>query len=84
MRTVTVRKSGGAFIISIPAFAIKQQNIEIGAELAFDLDGDKMVLTPVKNDLTLEQILAESPKSRLRMIGEDRLWEGLPSLGNEF
>lgn len=84
MRTVTVRKSGGAFIVAIPAFAIKQQQLEPGAELTFDLDGDKMVFTPVKNELTLEDVLAGSPKARLKMTDEDRGWEGSRAKGGEF
>jgi antitoxin ChpS len=84
MRTVTVRKSGGAFIVAIPAFAIKQQHLEPGAELAFDLDGDKMVFTPVKEELTLDAVLAGSPKSRLKMTEEDKDWIGARPMGDEF
>lgn len=84
MRTVTVRKSGGAFIVAIPAFAIKQQQLEPGAELTFDLDGDKMIFTPVKEKFTLEDVLAASPKARLKMTDEDRGWEGTSAMGDEF
>jgi antitoxin ChpS len=84
MRTVTVRKSGGAYIVAIPAFAIKQQQLEAGAEFSFDMDDGKMVFTPVRNELTLAEVLAESPKARLKMTDEDKAWESSRAMGNEF
>lgn len=44
------------------------------ALLDMTLENDRMILTPSAKELTLEQLLAESPQSSLALTSEDKEW----------
>ncbi len=84
MTQVTIRQSGGANIISIPKVILRTLALDTGAYLDLSIEDNKIILTPVKESLTLEAILEGSPKSALRLTEEDLQWLNSPSVGKEI
>ena len=84
MTAVAVRQSGGANIISIPKAIVKSLGLEVGSKLDLSIIDDRIVLTPIRDELTLNQVLEASPKEYLAIRGEDKEWLGSPSQGREL
>jgi len=84
MTQVAIRKSGGASIISIPKVILRTLALDAGASLDLSIEDNKIILTPIKESLTLEAILEGSPKSALRLTEEDQLWLNSQSVGKEI
>lgn len=83
MTEVTVRKSGGATIISLPKVITELAGIQVGSVLDLSVEDHTICLKP-KQDVTLESLLAESPKDRLQLNEEDRQWMDMPAAGKEI
>ena len=49
-------------------------NLHIGDELDLDIQDDQIILKPHQDDLTLEQLLAESDKDSFEVTPEDKQW----------
>ena len=64
MTQVAIRQSGGACIISIPKVILRTLALGVGASLDLSIEDNKIILTPIKESLTLEAILEGSPKER--------------------
>jgi len=62
MTAVAVRQSGGANIISIPKAIVKSLGLEVGSKLDLSIVDDRIVLTPIRDELNLHQVLEASPK----------------------
>jgi len=45
---------------------------------------DRIVLTPIRDELTLNQVLEASPKEYLAVRDEDKEWLDSPSQGREL
>ena len=84
MTQVAIRQSGGACIISIPKVILRTLALDAGASLDLSIEGNKIILTPIKQSLTLETVLEGSPKSALRLTEEDQLWLNSRSVGKEI
>ncbi|MUK76555.1 AbrB/MazE/SpoVT family DNA-binding domain-containing protein [Aliivibrio fischeri] len=84
MSSVAIRQSGGANIVSIPKGIIKTLGLQVGSRLELSLQGDNIVLTPKKEDMTLESLLAASPKASFHLTDEDKEWVDAPSVGKEL
>jgi len=84
MTQVAIRQSGGANIISIPKVILRTLALDAGASLDLSIEGNKIILTPIKESLTLEAILEGSPKAALRLTEEDLEWLNSPSVGKEI
>lgn len=84
MTQVAIRQSGGANIISIPKVILRTLGLNVGASLDLSIEGNRIILTPVKKSLTLEAILEGSPKSALSLTEEDQLWLNSPPVGKEI
>ena len=84
MTRVAIRQSGGANIISIPKVILRTLALETGASLDLSIEDNKIILTPIKESLTLEAILQGSPKSALSLTEEDKLWLNSQSVGKEI
>lgn len=85
MSSVAVRQSGGASIVSIPKAILKQLGLKAGSTLEIAINEDNaIVMTPQTPVMTLESLIADSPKSRLSMTPEDSEWAGMPSAGKEL
>ena len=83
MTEVVVRKSGGATIVSIPKVVTELAGIAVGTVLDLTVVDHTIVLRP-KPELTLEALLAGSPKDKLRRTEEDTQWLNMPTAGKEF
>jgi antitoxin component of MazEF toxin-antitoxin module len=84
MTQVAIRQSGGANIISIPKVILRTLALDTGASLDLTIEGNKIILTPIKESLSLEAVLEGSPKSALELTEEDQLWLNDPSAGKEI
>ena len=83
MTQVAIRQSGGAMIISLPKVILKTLNLQVGSRLELTLEDNKIVLSPITQELSLEALLAGSPKSALALTEEDKSWFNLALLGKE-
>ncbi|WP_257281542.1 MULTISPECIES: AbrB/MazE/SpoVT family DNA-binding domain-containing protein [unclassified Endozoicomonas] len=83
MSSIAVRKSGGASIVSIPKAVLKTLGITVGSKLNLSIEDNKIVLSPVKEELTLEALLEGSPTERLVMTDEDKEWVDMLPVGKE-
>jgi antitoxin component of MazEF toxin-antitoxin module len=84
MTQVAIRQSGGASIISLPKAILNTLHLHIGSNLELTLENNKIVLTPVTDELSLEDLLAGSPKATLMLTEEDKQWLAMPSIGKEL
>ena len=80
MTAVTVRQSGGAEIISIPKAIGNILGLHVGSKLELSIVDNKILLAPIDEELSLEELLAKSPKECFRVTDEDREWiDALPA-----
>ena len=84
MTAVTVRQSGGAEIISIPKAIGHILGLHVGSKLELTVVDNKIVLTPADEELSLEELLADSPKECFRVSDEDRQWIDARAVGKEI
>lgn len=74
MSAIVVRQSGGANIISLPKAIVKTLGLHVGSKLDLSLENNKIVLTPIVEALSLEDLLLGSLKSCFIVTDEDREW----------
>ena len=84
MTTVTIRQSGGADIISIPKSIGKTLGLHAGSKLKLSIVDNRIVLEPEISEVTLEELLAESPKECFQITAEDSEWIDAKSVGKEI
>ncbi len=84
MSAIAVRQSGGASIISIPKAILKTLGLTVGSKLDLSLEDNKIILSPVKEELSLEELLASSPKQSFAVTEEDREWLDDKPVGKEL
>ncbi|MFZ9036107.1 MAG: AbrB/MazE/SpoVT family DNA-binding domain-containing protein [Francisellaceae bacterium] len=84
MSTLSLRQSGGANIISIPKKVLRMLDLHTGDKLDLQIKDNAIILTPVNEEPTLEQLIAQSPKSSFSALEEDRQWEADCLKGGEF
>ncbi|NRA70716.1 MAG: AbrB/MazE/SpoVT family DNA-binding domain-containing protein [Gammaproteobacteria bacterium] len=83
MSAVAIRQSGGANIISLPKAIVKTLGLHVGSKLDLSLENNKIVLTPIVEELSLEELLLGSPKSCFKVTDEDREWIDSSPVGKE-
>ncbi len=83
MSSVVICQSGGVSIVSIPKAIIKTLGLHVGSKLELSIKDDKIILTPEKEEMTLEYLLAESPKVCFQINDEDREWVDALPIGKE-
>lgn len=71
---LTVRKSGGSTIISLPKTVLETLHLHVGSVMYLSLDHEKIVLTPANDSTTLEGLLAHCTKENFSITEEDREW----------
>ncbi len=84
MMEIAVRQSGGANIVSIPKAIIQALGLTVGSRLVLTLQDNSIVLTPVLEEPTLEELLENSPKECFALTAEDRAWIDAPPVGKEI
>jgi len=83
MTQVAIRQSGGATIISLPKVILNTLHLQVGSSLELTLENNKIVLSPITQEPSLEALLAGSPQSALALTEEDRQWLNMPVVGKE-
>ena len=83
MTSVAIRQSGGANIISIPKAIVKTLGLHTGSKLELTIKENRIVLTPIDEEITLEALLAGSPKSCFEITEEDNEWLNMAAVGKE-
>ena len=83
MTTVTVRRSGGAEIVSIPKAIGKALGLHVGSELDLSIVDNRIVLDPVDGKTSMKELLAGSPRENFRIKEEDREWIDAKPVGKE-
>ena len=83
MTRLVIRKSGGANIVTLPKAVLKTLGLHTDSTVELSLENNKIVLAPLNEKMTLEDLLAGSPKKRLTLKKEDREWVNAKSVGKE-
>ncbi len=84
MTQIAIRKSGGANIISIPKAILAMLDLHTGSRLELSIEDNRIVLTPVIKENTLEELLVGSPKENLALNDVDKEWIQTTSKGEEI
>ncbi len=84
MTQVAIRQSGGATIISLPKVILNTLHLQVGSTLELTLENNKIILSPVTQEPSLEELLAGSPKEALALNQEDQEWLNLSARGKEI
>lgn len=84
MTSISVRQSGGANIISIPKAIVNTLGLHVGSKLDLSIENNRIILTPCDENITLESLLADSPKECFEVTAEDREWIDSPPAGEEM
>jgi antitoxin ChpS len=74
MTVVAVRQLEGENIISIPEAIVKTLGLHVGSKLELSIVEQNIVLTPIEEELNLEELLANSPKESFAPRDKDREW----------
>ncbi|NRP53020.1 MULTISPECIES: AbrB/MazE/SpoVT family DNA-binding domain-containing protein [unclassified Marinobacterium] len=69
-----IRQSGRANIISIPKAIVKTLGLHVGSKFELSIVEQNIVLTPIEEELNLEELLANSPKESFAPRDKDREW----------
>lgn len=83
MTAISVRQSGGANIVSIPKAIVQTLGLTVGSKLDLSIKDNAIVLTPIEEEATLEELLAGSPKECFSVTDEDREWIDAAAVGKE-
>ncbi len=83
MTAIVIRQSGGANIVSIPKAIVNTLGLHVGSKLDMSINDNKIVLTPITEELDLQTLLAGSPKECFNVTQEDREWLDAKSVGKE-
>jgi len=84
MTSISVRRSGGANIVSIPKAIVQTLGLSVGSKLDLSIEDNKIVLTPISDtEISLEELLAGSPRKCFRVTEEDREWLDAKPVGKE-
>jgi len=91
MTTVTVRKQGGAAIITIPAHVLETLHIAVGAKLSLDVTKESVVIKPVsiqcrkRRRYTLAELLEGcTPKLMKKFMKETEWIREMKPVGREY
>lgn len=89
MLSVTVRKQGGAAIITIPPVLLKQLGIHVGSPLELHIEDHTLVIRPMasrrKKRYSLTQLLEGVTAAKMEKLKQSTKWtEEGPSVGREF
>lgn len=83
MTSIVVRQSGGANIVSIPKAVVNTLGLHVGSKLDMSINDNKIVLTPITEELDLQALLEGSPKECFNVTQEDQEWLDAKPVGKE-
>ena len=84
MTSIAVRQSGGANIVSIPKAIVQTLGLHVGSKLDLSIKDNRIILTPINDELSLDELLKGSPKKCFQVTEEDREWIDAEPVGKEF
>lgn len=84
MTAISIRQSGGSNIVSIPKAILKTLGLHAGSKLDLAVENNKIVLTPVQEETSLEELLLGSPKGCFKVTEEDEEWVNMKPVGKEL
>ena len=84
MTHLAIRQSGGANIVSIPKAILKTLGLHVGSKLDLSIVDCKIILTPIVESETLEDLLSGTPIEKLELTQEDKEWLEIKSVGKEI
>lgn len=84
MTSISIRQSGGANIVSIPKSIVHSLGLHVGSKLDLSIQDNKIILTPIHDEPSLEELLADTPKERFNMTEEDKEWIDAKPIGKEI
>ena len=74
MTSVTIRQSDNENIIHLSQDIIEKLCLQVDSKLDLSIENNRVVLTPIKEEISLEDVLSGSPKECFKITGEDREW----------
>ena len=78
MVIVSIRKQGGAAVVTNPSAILRLLNLEVGARLELNVKDGKLVASPVEETkpkrYTLEKLLKGATEENMRLLNEDTVW----------
>ncbi len=83
-RSVSIRQSGGANIVSLPKSIVQALGLSVGSKLEVTLEDNRIILTPAEDSITLDELLADSKKEDFVLSVEDRVWVDAEPVGKEI
>ncbi len=89
MIKVNIRRQGGAAIMTIPSAVLERLNVEVGASLELDVNGEGFTARPVhkteRKRYALAELLRGATPKRISRLNADTAWarEGKP-VGREI
>ncbi len=83
MTEISVRQSGGANIVSIPKAIVQTLGLTVGSKLDLSIKDNKILLYLIDEGVTLEELLAGSPKECFAVTDDDREWIDAVPRGKE-
>lgn len=84
MASISIRQSGGSNIVSIPKAIVKTLGLTVGSQLELTLEDNRIVLTPIDEMPSLDQLLAGSSREDFAVTDEDRAWVDAKPVGKEI
>jgi hypothetical protein len=57
--------------------------LHVGSKLDLSLENNRIILTPVVEEITLDALLAASPKECFAITDEDKQWLNISPTGEE-
>ena len=79
-----IRKWGNSAGTIIPAPMLDAAGIALGDKVNIEAKAGTLVMTLVDESMTLEDLLADSPKKAFRMLEEDQDWMDVKPRGREI
>jgi antitoxin ChpS len=89
MPLVSIRRQGGAAIMTIPAEVLKTLHLDVGAQMDIAVTDEGFTARPVEHPkrrrYTMKELLRGATPETMRQLQEDTAWahEG-PSVGREL
>lgn len=82
MGNASLRRAGGSVMVTIPPLYLKETGLTAGSVVNVEFAGAKLTVTPAKRKITLQAILASTPKAaaKQRVPG----WDEMRPAGKEL
>jgi antitoxin ChpS len=84
MAIATLRNLGGSVVMTVPKKLLELVNLDAGAKVDISVDGDRIVVQPLrKPSYKLKDLLARTKPRDFVLKDEDRQWMNSKPVGKE-